>query len=198
MLEKFIVESEKNANSLFNWSREVGSRALNIVTENIQDNILHPEKYIDHSAYSAKFNTPIGDRYVILTSSNNISVLLIEDPIITVDRNREIVETKVQGLNSSIFEIIDNCSYSINIVGMLSGDSVWRYDDESIKDLNDIAAFKGYNKIECPYLNTLFNVQNVVILNHKINQSTEYTNIVAIELNLSSVKIDEQNSIFKK
>jgi len=197
-VERFTSKNEETANKLFNFSREAGSRALRFITEDAQDDILHPENYIDNTTTSGflNFNTPIGDRYVVLRD-NNINRFIIENPIITVDRNREIIETKVQGLDSSIFEIVDNCSYKINIVGILAGDSVWKYDFDGIKDLNKISSIKTYLNINNPYLNDLFKVKTVVLNDHKINQSSEYTNITAIEINLTSVLIDDQNSIFK-
>lgn len=152
-----------------------------------QDNAFHPT--LDVTAKSKTLNTPIGDRFLMLSHiENNVTIeFLIEDPIITISRPREIIQTSINGLDGKIIEIVSNGNYEINIVGVLSGPSFWNYDEISIKLLELTSKYKNYLDLNSPYLNNCFDIHKIVITDHKIAQSTEFSNITAIEINCVSV-----------
>jgi len=193
-------------NQYYNFSKEVLAVSSQALTYNNQDDIYHPESYLDISAKSTMLDTPIGDRFIGFTINmlnNNpdelnlsptslnqtdqlSAIFFIQDPIITISQPREIVRTKIKGLQGDIIEVVQNGSYEINIVGTFAGNAYWLYDVDSLKLLETVCNTKSEIEITSPYLNDIFNIYNVVIMDHKIAQSTEFTNITAIEINCIS------------
>jgi hypothetical protein len=195
------------------WNKEFATRLArqDYVLGKYQDNALHPEAYLDISAKSTMLNTPIGDRFIsfvipdVTISKNTLDVsgvdvtgqitgFIMEDPIITITRPREIVQTVVNGLDGKIIEIVSNGNYEINIVGTFAGVRFWEYDNDNLVYLEKICKYKGEIDILSPYLNNVFEVFKIIVTDHKIAQSSEFTNITAIELNCVAVL---NESIFK-
>jgi len=188
------------------WTKELAANVArqDFITGKYQDNALHPESYLDISAKSTQLNTPIGDKFIVFTLPNSVDLatidltltqksvgelegVVLENPIITISRNKELIRTKVNGLDGEIIEIVSNGTYDINIIGIFSSNSLWKYNVESIKILEDAFAYKQELEIISPYLNDVFKIYNVVLANHKIAQSSEFTNIVAYEINCIAV-----------
>jgi len=169
-----------------------------------QDNAFNPS--VDLARKSTYLNTPIGDRYVKLYYRDQTQIdptglyeesgfvndtfnktFTLEDPIITISRPRKILQTSVNGLDGDIVEIISDGTYYINIVGTVSGAKFWDYNDENIKDLQVVTKYKETLIVDSPYLNNIFNISGVVITDHKVAQSSEFTNITAIEINCIAI-----------
>lgn len=193
-------------NDLGYWTKEVAANVARqgFLTGRYQDNALHPESYIDISAKSTQLGTPIGDKFIVFTLPNStdlanidltltqksvgeLSGLVLEDPIITISRDKEIIRTKVNGLDGDIVEVVSNGTYDINIIGVFASDNFWKYDSDNIKILEDAFAYKQALEVISPYLNDIFKIYNVVLVNHKIAQSTEFTNVTAYEINCIAI-----------
>ena len=197
-----------------NFTREVISKSSKLANYNEQDNIYHPEVYNDIVSKSTMLNTPIGDRFITFKQTNKFdtesNVLLygdqldktylygftIEDPIITISQSKEVVRTKVKGLDGDILEVNQNGSYEINIVGTFAGNAFWLYDVDNLKLLEIVSNIKTTLEILNPSLNDVYGITDLVVIDHKIAQSQEFTNVTAIELNcVSSNKVDIFESI---
>jgi len=197
-----------NLDNIYSWSRSIGSRLLrqDYITGKYQDDALHPENYIDQSTISQMLGTPTGNRWIkfkgidpfkdeedAIGEINEKPVelsrpeFILENPIITINRPKEIVQTSVNGLNGKIVEIVSNGNFEINIVGTLAGVQFWNYDEANIKNLETIFQVKKELMIDSPYLNDIFDITKIAITDHKIAQSTEFTNVTAIEINCISI-----------
>jgi hypothetical protein len=191
-----------------NFTKEILSKASKIANFNQQDDIYHPEAYNDIVSKSTMLNTPIGDRFVVFqaflnrneqtflynqvssfesqTANLETFSFTIQDPVITVAQPREVIRTKVKGLDGDIVEIMQNGSYEISITGSFAGNAYWLYDVDSLKLLETVCNSKLSLEVLSPYLNDVYNITDLVVLDHKISQSTEYTNITNIEISCIS------------
>jgi hypothetical protein len=198
-----------NLDNISGWkiaSKEVLTqiRGSEFAINEYQDNAFNPP--VDLSRKSTYLNTPIGDRYIkfyyrdqtqtdptgLYNESGFINdtfnkTFLLEDPIITISRPRKIVQTSVNGLDGDIVEIISDGTYYINIVGTVAGSKFWDYNNELIIDLEVVAKYKETLNVINPYLNDIFSISGVVITDHKVAQSSEFTNIIAIEINCVAI-----------
>jgi hypothetical protein len=69
----------------------------------------------------------------------------------------------------------------------LSGDNFWKYDEETIKLVLTAFSYKEELEIINPYLNDNFKVYKVAITDIKVAQSSEFSNVVAYEINCLAV-----------
>lgn len=88
----------------------------------------------DIAEYSA-LGTPIYD--VVEFKLNGETVLrLIDVPLITVTRAKNVVKTQMEGKDGTVKEIISNDDYKINIRGILSNDTENKKPWDKIEEMN--------------------------------------------------------------
>lgn len=90
--------------------------------------------------------------------------------MIEVTNQKNVIQTAVQGLNSTIKEYINNSDYSIRITASVVGNAQDYYPHKDISTINDICNISDSIQIYSKILNKYFGVNDIVILGCKVFQ----------------------------
>jgi len=183
-------------------ANEIVRRSINLgvnVFGKEQDNIQHPENYIDINNTSDILDTPMGDNFMMLsykyTTSSNIRTadiiyimsILIEAPIINITRKKTVINTTVNGLDSSIFEVTSNGDYNISATFSFITNRTWKRKRDDFMEFLNVMNYGYELTINNPFLNTNFNIHKVILENYTVRPNKEFTNIIDVTLNLKYV-----------
>lgn len=89
--------------------------------------------------------------------------LFLDCCLIEVGVQREIVETKVQGRDSSIKQFISNGDDAVTIRGVLAGGDQLTYPDVEMRALMAVVKAEQSVSIQCPYLQDYFGISQLVV-----------------------------------
>lgn len=102
---------------------------------------------------SSLFGTPIFETLSYLVNGENIQ--FGDSPIITVNKVKNIVKTKVQGRSGTVKEFISDGDYNVTIRGILSNDNSDDKPYDLISQLNNLANINEAIEIQSRFLNKL-------------------------------------------
>lgn len=146
-------------------------------------------------------NTPIYDNMVIqpyeysiktidangntVTETTEYRGIRVDTVIFDVSQTKNIVTTQVQGRSGTIKEYISDGDFIISARGaIVNEDNI--YPERDVKTLINICKVPDALKITSPFLNNIFGIQEVVIMNYRLNQSEGFRNLQLFELTLQS------------
>ena len=136
------------------------------------------------------FGMPVWDiikfRYInkdfLLPLTATLNITQVE-----VSQNREIIETRVAGMDGKIKEYISDDDFHIKINSLIVSNAPDYYPEEEIKSLMDICAVKDSVEIYSTVLNDVFNINNVVIKSYTIKQPEKgMRNVQEVEIDCVS------------
>lgn len=93
----------------------------------------------------------------------------IDTCLFTVNQQKNIVKTAIQGRNGTIKEYIGDGDYTINIKGIITG-SNGKYPYKQVKNLIEFLKQPTELKVEVPYLNEIHGITQIVIENYDFPQ----------------------------
>lgn len=147
------------------------------VAKTITAAVFVPDAAAEDSIGNSYLGTPVIDNlefpkgaYTDLQGNTiNYGAVVIDTVTFEVNRVKRIIETDIQGRDNSIFEYIGNSNYEITCNGVISNrDNVFPLD--ASRDLQRIFDVPQQVPIVSLFLNDLFEIFNVVIKQHRINQ----------------------------
>lgn len=103
--------------------------------------------------------------------------ITLENVLITVNRPRNIIRTQVKGDDFTIKEFISNGDYSITFNGILAGSNQYQTATKDIAKLNALFALSDSIKVNSIYLNNIFGITDIVIVDSTFNQRSDYGNL---------------------
>lgn len=168
---------------IFKLPQELQFQNKNIVIGSavsiVKSSTFNIDDIVDEDVISKSWlGTSVVDNLVIpegkyIDLQNNI----IEYPSVVIDavtfevtRAKRIIETKIQGRDSSIFEYIGNSNYEITASGMISN----RYNIiplDTARNLQQIFDIPQQLPVVCQFLNEIFEIFNIVITSSNISQT---------------------------
>lgn len=111
----------------------------------------------------------------------NDSDLTLVTALISINKSKNIVVTKIQGRNGTVKEYVSDDDYQINIRGVIVGKYSNKRPIDEMKKLEDYCNFNREIDIVCNFLNDL-NVQTVVIISHTKSQREGTRNVIDFEI----------------
>jgi len=168
-----------------------------------QDNIYHPQDYLDITTLSRQLGTPIGDKFVDLvipvddnTFNEDIEGLKdtlrlrLEDPLINISRTRNIIKTSINGLNGEIIEFMSNGNYEFTLKGVITSDKIWEYNWIEINSLLQMCSYGDKAlKLESELFNTFYNITDAVITDFRLQPQANMSNVIEYDIAL----VDDKN-----
>lgn len=109
------------------------------------------------------------------------SDLTLITALISINKTKNIVLTKIQGRNGTVKEYVSDDDYQISIKGVIVGKYSNKRPVDEIKKLEDYCNFNGEIDIVCSFLNDL-GVNTVVITGHSKAQREGTRNVVDFEI----------------
>jgi len=180
------------------------------------DNIFYPDTYINIVGKSDQLNTPLGDKYMILSYPYNYEyqqgmiptgirprteqfvttpttlpskqkTITIEAPIINVTRKKTVISTSVYGLDSSIFQTTSNGDYNITASFSFISDKIWERKRDDFNDFLSVMNRQTDIDIVNPFLNDNYNINKIIIESFTVTPDSNYSNIINVNLNMKYV-----------
>lgn len=108
---------------------------------------------------------------------------LLESAVVSISRQKNIVETVVQGRDTSVKEFINNGDYQINVTGLIAGHGVG-YPKDKVKEFESFLIAKQSIKVVHEVLNAL-GVYEIVIKDYELSNSP-FVNIQTYSFNAVS------------
>lgn len=172
----------------------VQSFGISVLQTNIYKGKINvPEKDKSTVTRKSKLGTAIfselrfGDVYKKVTGGYDLieHTFPIDLALFSVSQVKNIVITQVNGRDGDITTYNGMSSYKINVKGVINGQNgVYPKDD-----VENLIKFLEYNQsipISSPYLNDIFDIQEVVVLSYDINQDEGGHSFQKFEINLKS------------
>lgn len=133
------------------------------------------------------FKNPTGNATQTFADNQNSNLvndndLILTTALITANKNKNIVVTKVQGRNGSIKEYVSDDDYQINIRGVIVGKYANKRPIDELKKLEDFCNSPLEIDVVCPFINDL-GVLTVVITGHSKTQREGTRNVFDFEIN---------------
>jgi len=161
-------------------------KALNIiVTQNFNDkksdiiSTFATAHTSDNFIRKSKLGNPVYSEVVIKKSqdivvdsdsfSSEKGYIRFDTCIVTVNQQRNIIKTPIQGRNGTVKEYISDGDYSINIKGSILGDGADKLPEKIIKDAHTLFIEPNELWLECEFLR-YFGIQYCVIESYNIDQ----------------------------
>jgi len=135
---------------------------------------------------SITFKNPAGNNTQLFDKDNpqglvNATNLTLITALISVNKNKNIVLTKIQGRNGTVKEYVSDDDYQISIKGTIVGKYSNKRPIDEVKKLENYCNFNGEIEIVCNFLNDL-GVNTVVITSHSKSQREGTRNVVDFEI----------------
>jgi hypothetical protein len=117
---------------------------------------------VEFKEYSSVFGTPIFMPVVL--EIPGLKWRCPNEPVVTIDLNKRIIETEVDGQNGTFKEGYSLGDYEIRIDGIIVNelDAQERYPNEEVAKLRRIVEHKGAVKVYCELL-SIFNVNEIAV-----------------------------------
>lgn len=147
------------------------------VAKTITSAVFVPDSASEDSIGNSYLGTPVIDNLEFPKGSYadlqgnviNYPEVVVDTVTFEVNRVKRIIETHIQGRDNSIFEYIGNSNYEITCTGIISNkNNVFPLD--ASRNLQRIFDVPQQVPIISLFLNDLFEIFNVVIKQHRINQ----------------------------
>ncbi|BAQ92551.1 phage tail related [uncultured Mediterranean phage uvMED] len=106
----------------------------------------------------------------------------IDTVLMDVMQQKQIIKTNIQGLSGSVKEYISLGDYSVSIRGALVDPNGARYPQEQVKTLVEFLEAPTSLAIGSRFLNSMFEIQNLVIDSYMFLQSEGVQNVQLFEI----------------
>ena len=168
-----------------------GTIAGNIALKNIPRddfsvgiNKLPTSKFVGAVSYWAQLKIPAGS-YIVVNQDGSQSVIEYEELdfitcLITIQMNKNIIETVIQGKDGSVKEYISDGDYNINIKGVFT-EAGGVYPEEDVNKLKEICQAKASIPIISAWLQQ-FDITDIVIKNYSFPQKEGFYNTQLFEI----------------
>lgn len=135
---------------------------------------------------SITFKNPAGNNTQLFAQDNpsglvDATDLTLITALISINKTKNIVLTKIQGRNGTVKEYVSDDDYQISIKGVIVGKYSNKRPIEEIKKLENYCNFNGEIDIVCSFLNDL-GVNTVVITGHSKAQREGTRNVIDFEI----------------
>lgn len=141
--------------------------------------------YKDYGSGRNSFGLPIFQPLTIEGTETNEADLFLSNALISINRTKNVIQTVVQGRDSSIKEFINNGDYTIAVTGFLHQKG-FRYPIDKVIEFTRFMDKNVSLKIQHEVLNAI-GVYEIVILDHSIPKSPQI-NIQSFSFNAVSDK----------
>lgn len=111
--------------------------------------------------------------------------LKMADILITVNQQRNIIKTTIQGRSGTVKEYIADGDFTINIKGALVIPQSNDYPEALVRDLMSVLNLKEVIEPTCDYLR-LFDIYGIVITGYSFPQQRGFQNVQLFEINALS------------
>lgn len=155
------------------------------LVKTIASAIAIPDTTLEDSVGKSYLGTPVMDNLEFPAGSYvDLQGNVIDYPSVSIDtvtfevnRTKRIIETTIQGRDNSIFEYIGNSNFEITCNGIISiKENILPLD--AARDLQKIFDVPQQVEITSGFLNDIFEIFNVVIRSHRINQQLATRNSI--------------------
>jgi hypothetical protein len=120
--------------------------------------------------------------------------IVFDTVLLTVSQSKNIVTTQIQGRNGSVKEYISDGDYSISIQGMITGEGMDVYPEESVINLLEILKAPVSLKVVSEFLN-FFDIDELVVTSYNLPQKVGSRNTQIFQINALSDEPLELRSI---
>ena len=143
----------------------------------------------DERIATSFLGTPIYDNIVLSgenTELGDSTELRIDEVLITVNQSKNIITTPINGRNGTVKEYISDGDYVISINGFIVSNVPNLYPRDRVNLLVDFCKVQSQIKISSDILNSVFNIQSIVIDNYTIAQTAGFRNRVPFTISCLS------------
>lgn len=143
--------------------------------------------------YSKDFGTPVfsslrfSDTKDFFNEENTLKMMpdWIDACLFTVNQQKTLIKTAIQGRNGTVVEYIGDGDYSINIKGIITG-SNGKYPFNQVKNLIEFLKQPTELLIEVPYLNEVHGIKQIVVESYDFPQEAGSYSQQAFNINCIS------------
>jgi hypothetical protein len=132
---------------------------------------------------------PVFDSIVLKKTGGTATIgaddLIMVTALISANKPRNIVLTKIQGRNGTVKEYVSDDDYQINIKGVIVGKYANKRPIEELKKLEDFCNEQAELNVISNFINDL-GVNTIVITGHTINQRESMRNVIDFEISCLS------------
>jgi hypothetical protein len=115
----------------------------------------------------------------------------------TVTQTRNIVTTPINGLDGTVKEFISDGDYIIDCEAIIAFNGINYIDYQFLQNIQNLLLVQDTIQIQSQIINTVFNVQNVVVKNYSFTQpEVGMRNIQSLKFSLLSDNPNSYNVIF--
>lgn len=141
-------------------------------------------------AYSS-IGTPIYELLVFRHSSFDSDLVLMDVPLVTVSRTKNIIKSSVAGQNGTFKQVVSNGDYMISVRGILFNTESWNVKPfDKIQQINDLGNLLETVEVESEYLN-LLGIDEVLVEDFRFEPMTGIPHVMPYSLELVSDKAFE-------